>query len=95
MAEERDLREQVQEGLDALHLLENESFVNSKESVRAHLMNLWYHTGPSQNSEREQLWAMLQALDMVCNLLQETVDTGKLATATLDELQMATQQERD
>lgn len=93
MNDDQKLREEISAGLDALHLLENEAFINAKESVRAHLIQMWYNSKPTQKSEREELWAMLQALDMVCNLLQETVDTGKLATATMEELQMATKKE--
>lgn len=85
MNEEQQIRREMQRGADAQALLENALLIEALDAYETEIVNQW-KTSPLRDADgREKLRLMLDASTKFRAYLQTTVNTGKLATASLRE----------
>tara|TARA_R110000803_G_scaffold159464_2_gene223564 strand:- start:338 stop:580 length:243 start_codon:yes stop_codon:yes gene_type:complete len=71
---------EIQRGLIAKEILQNDIFVESINKIRSELMNEWINSDTQNSEQREDIWKMRKMLEVVVNELQTVLETGKLAT---------------
>lgn len=75
--------QQVQLGINAREILENDAFMKAFTELRAHLLVQWQDTDITDTARREALWHQLQCADLLHDNLRDLLETGKLAEMNL------------
>jgi hypothetical protein len=79
------LRTEVRRGADAQALLDNPLFVEALTAYEEEITQAWKQSLLRDVEGREKLRLMLEAANKVKAYLQTTADTGKLATAQIQD----------
>ena len=85
--------EQVARAKEARSLLENPLLAEAFQSIKDEVIEQWQKAPAHDVAGREKLWLTLKLLDKLQGTLRQTVETGKVAQATL--LQRAATAARD
>lgn len=72
--------EEIQRGRECAQLLDNPLLKEAFTAIRDNAMRRIKTSGLGEQREREELWFLLRALDLVETHLTQVVTTGKLAT---------------
>lgn len=86
MKDEGTLREEAAKGERVMRFLETEGFLGTLDQIKAEFMAAWQATGNKQTEERERLWWAVKIADKFGMALTETVNDGKIARKTLEEI---------
>lgn len=80
-----ELEEQASRGQQAKNLLAHPLLTEAFSVIEQDIQDKWQNS-PARDSEgREQLWTQLKLLHRVRSELQQVVETGKVAEATLSQ----------
>jgi hypothetical protein len=82
-----NLRQAIQDGLEAKALLENEVLMGAFAAVEEKAIAQWRGSFAEDHDEREQAYWLLHALDQVRTQLQITLDNGTIAASFLEKQQ--------
>lgn len=77
------LQDQAARGEEAARLLESQVLKDAFLSLEQEYTELWKQTKASDEAAREKLWLSIRQLQMVQSRLNQTIQTGKAAKATL------------
>lgn len=81
------LEERLYQGNRAREILENEAFINAWADIEKDVIEQWT-SSPARDAEgRERLWTYLQMLRKLRAQIQQTLETGQLATVELQHKQ--------
>lgn len=70
-------------GRDALALMQHPLLVEAFEAVESEVMTQWKNSPARDEAGREKLWLSLKLLHRVRSQLENVVQTGQVAEATL------------
>ena len=87
-------RERQARGERAAALLRDEILQNAFTYLDEQFLQAWRQTPVNETDARERLYYMCQALASVKDYIENVVQDGKLASATLDELQFRAKHEK-
>ena len=65
---------EIQRGLIAKEILQNDIFVESINKIRSELMNEWINSDTQNSEQREDIWKMRKMLEVVVNELQTVLE---------------------
>lgn len=85
--------EQVARAKDARTLLESPLLAQAFQSIKDEVIEQWQKAPAHDAAGREKLWLTLKLLDKLQGTLRHTVETGKVAQATLLQRAAATARE--
>jgi len=75
--------EQVARAKEARTLLENPLLAEAFQSIKNEVIEQWQKAPAHDVTGREKLWLTLKLLDKLQGTLRQTVETGKVAQATI------------
>lgn len=87
-------REQMARAEKAEALLRNEIFTESFEYLESEFTQAWKKSAIGDTDARERLYMLCQNLEALKGYIMRVVEDGKLAKATLEELQRRQQFEK-
>jgi len=77
------MNQEVNRGERAKQVLHNELYKEAFTALRASLYDGFCHTKFKDSDERDEIWRKQQAVDFIENYLQEVMETGEIARASL------------
>ena len=83
MNREQALQQEKSRGVRARQVLDNEIYKEAMTALKAELYQGFINTKFRDSDERDEIWRKQQAVEFVESYLQEVMETGKIAEATL------------
>lgn len=81
------LEHEAQRGVRAKHILEDEVYRDAWNAVEASIVDRWKSSPIADAEGQQKLRMMLHVMASVRRQLEDTMDTGKLASAQIEEEQ--------
>jgi hypothetical protein len=92
---EAQLRSELERGRLAQEVMDNPVYAESVALMRQQIMDQWA-TSPARDTEgREKLWTMLKLLENLDGQLKTVMQTGKLASISLEQKRTMLQRMRE
>ncbi len=81
-----NLQDERRRGQLAKQIIDNPLWAEAKATLLESLTDAWRSTHPSQSTEREEIWKMLQAASAAFDHVESVMTTGELADKQLEKL---------
>lgn len=82
----RELKQKIQAGDDAYHLLQNPHVEGARKRLRANIVRKWEQSSVDDFDGQKLLKMQLKAFDELFRFFEETVNEGRLAAKRLEDL---------
>ncbi len=82
MADEAKLRKDVHKGAKARQFFESPEYTEAVAGVKARLVDRWQ--GEARSEERDRIWLLLRAMDLITDELVSIANNGAVAAAQLE-----------
>ena len=79
-----ETEKEIQRGLRAKQILEDEIFVETINTIKTNLYQEWINTPIRDSEGREKIFLMTRMFDSLLVQLKSVLETGKLATKQTD-----------
>lgn len=90
-----EIEQRIYDGNRAKEVIENEVFQRVMADMKKEIIEQWQNSPARDQDGREKLWNLLKLTEKLEIMLQQTLDSGKLAMAELQHKESMAERAKD